>query len=1041
MIDNKKFLHSYLYHNKKICIKILFNLALFLTLLLGSLRVALTGNGYTNFAYLTGYSGLVMKNVLMPLSFNFLYGYISSTTPVFQLFILFPSLIINNPILAGKIDMIIIFTFFYLFSYFISDLLYKTINVGNKAPLHFNLIFIALMFVNYDFMYALTGSMMPALFFIPIFLYVLIKAYRIISNIDKRFVDYAKVAIAFAFAGLGDPRFVIWGGIALLGLPLYSILTGKKEGLKVYLAIVLIELPLGLFEYHTWTLGMGITYVSPRPLTYGTVNFFTKSFPLLTYLQLGSMFWPSFTYSPPTVLFLNAAELTMLRVIGHPTAELMPFNTLGSFWFLSTFAFSIALVVSFLYTKGRERIYLFGLLILLTIYVGTYVPLVWLYIYLGRIPFVGGIWAITEAIPNYVAWVIYPIALFYIGIMISRTLRKSPTGRKGNASKITVMLLIALIIFSNWQFFNGSFYPGQFSPVIPGNGISPMSSFYLAKMPNKVQATYNLLSDSLENGSFSVYWPQAYGFTYNWSRRVTGWYNPGPSPLSQFGSTLRNIILRNETWLTLPLMEIYGVKYLVVDNTSYSEMSPLGPPITNSMEYEFFLKSPGVKLVYNYSPYIYVFEAANASAFQVTNESYTVKADPLEVESYFLSIFNSLPVLYNTSQQAATPLSVNSVLVNGSDLLTYDFFAEKQSAGPIPNTYFKYSPTQGIIYIMNDWYFESLSGSGTFNSTDGVLLLSSNRSNIVQLGYGDFLAPWHTAIPIPQGCSVRVHVSFLFKGNPNDSVSSGVWVTNNMSFYTGRGGWYLGGVSEPGSGQYRNVSYTLTIPPGMLYFQVQINPTFSGTVSIKDININYSFFNVAYGYPYSYQATTQAQNQNFTLHVTRPGLYTVGVLYFGNGTFTFSNKTFTLSSSSISKFSFSKIINSSNVSISYSGIHIIGVIILFGRPSTTINANEGFNLLMASVSLRQSHGYLTVSTPYGGWQVTNGSYLGLDAFGRQVFQDKGATAISIKYAYINNLTELAFALTLYAILFYLFVLDNMFMAKDSIFASIKLHNG
>ncbi|MGB9734447.1 MAG: hypothetical protein ACPL2E_07640, partial [Conexivisphaera sp.] len=653
--------------------------------------------------------------------------------------------------------------------------------------------------------------------------------------------------------------------------------------------------------------------------------------------------------------------------------------------------------------------------ILLTIYVGTYVPLVWAYIYLGRIPLVGGIWAITEAIPNFVAWVIYPLALFYVGVMLSRTLGGRPAGSRGRLTKVAALLLVGLIVFSNWQFFEGDFYPGQYSPVVPGNGISPMAALYPARMPGPVQAAYNSLSASLGNGSFSVYWPQAYGFTYNWSRRVTGWYNPGPTPPPQFSSRLSDIMLRNETWLTLPLMEAYGVRYLVVDNTSYTRISPLGPPITNRMEYEFLAESPGVELAYNFSPYVYVFEARDASSFQVASGSYSVEADPLEVESYFLSIFNSLPVLYNSSRPAAAPLSVDSALVNGSDLLTYSFLAGTQSAPPVPSTYFTYSPSQGVIHTVNNWYFESLRGSGAFNSTDGVISLSSNGNNVVSLSYGDFLSPGHTAIPIPQGCGVRLHVSFQFKGSPNDTVSSSVWVTDNRSFSSGQGGWYLGGVSEPGNGAYREVSYSTTIPPGMLYFEVQINPAFSGNLTIRDVNITYSFFRVAQG----------IQSQHYNLDVARPGNYTVGVLYFGNGTFTLGDRSFSLSSGTVSSFVFSASLRPGNLPMSYSGIHPIGVMLLDEGPGATLGADEGFNLLQASVSLRRAHGFLVISTPYAGWRLNNGSYLGLDALGRQVFLDGGATAISIEYGHVNNLVEIAFTVILYATLFHLFVVDRI----------------
>jgi hypothetical protein len=996
-------------------IKIISNVTLFLLLLLGSSRTALFENGYTLYGSITGYSNLVMKSLNFPLSFNFLFGYFSSTTPIFQLFVVFSNLIVNDAVLAGKLDIVAIFLLYYIFSYILSNMLYTTFN-NNRAPFYFNLLFITLMFVNYDFMLAYTDQMIPLIFAIPIFLYCILKSYRILAKLDNKFLDYVKLALALSFAGLGDPRFFIWGAIALLGLPVYSLATKKREGLKIYFLMILLSVPIVLFEYHSFAIGSGLVYVSPRPLTYSDVNYFTKAFPLLSYLNLGGLYWPGFTYSPYSILSLNATALNRLLILGSPTAEVLPYSALGYFWFITTSAFVIIFAISLLYVKGKESIYLLGLVILLTIYVGTYIPLVWLYIYLGKVPFVGGIWAITEAIPNYSTLIIYPIVLFYIGVMLSKIFSKNMVrvGRKGILPKLLMLFLLGLLISSNWQFFTGDFYPGQYSPVIPGNGISPMSPLAVAKMPGPVQNVYDLLSKSLSNGSFSVFWPQAYGFTYNWSKRVTGWYPPGPSPPGNFVSYFQSIISKNETWLTLPLMEVYGVRYIVVDNTSYSGISPLGPPITNNIEYSFLLASPGISLAYNFSPYIYVFGAQNASSFQTSPTTYSVKTNALTAEFYFSSIFNSEPILLNASSAYAVPLSVNSKTLNGSSLLTYNYFAERETGGQIPGTFFSYSPSNGIYNIMNNWYFTSMKGTGTFNSTSGGVVLNSNESNAVSLSYGDFLDPGHAAIPIPQGYGVSLNVSFQFLGSSSDSVSSEVWITNNESFSSGQGGWYLGGVTEPGNGGYRDVSYSTTIPSGALYFEVQINPTFKGQVIINDINITYSFYKVVQGYPAA-----------FSLNVTRPGNYTVGILYIGNGMFTFGNSTFKLNSSSVKAFTFNSILQAGNLSIAYKGINIMGLMLLTASSGPNTNADVGFNLFQASINLKRYDGLLAVATPQWGWQVSNGRYLGLDVFGRQIFYDLGAAEISIKNGYLNNLAEIAFTAAIYGLLLYVFVFDRL----------------
>ncbi|MEM5772600.1 MAG: hypothetical protein QXO65_03760, partial [Candidatus Aenigmatarchaeota archaeon] len=225
--------------------KFLIYLIFYTFLLVISTRYVLLGNGYTVLNSLTGYSNTVMKNLNYPLSFNLYFGYFHSTTWIFQLFILLPNLIFNNPILAIKFDLILMFAEYYILSFLLSKLIFKTISQKEYVPISFSLTFIALMFINYDFMYTLTGQMIPALFALPVLLYILIKSYRIFRGIDYSIKDYIKIALAIAFISLSDPRFFIWIFFGFIGILLFSIIIRYNiiKSLKLIFYSILILLP------------------------------------------------------------------------------------------------------------------------------------------------------------------------------------------------------------------------------------------------------------------------------------------------------------------------------------------------------------------------------------------------------------------------------------------------------------------------------------------------------------------------------------------------------------------------------------------------------------------------------------------------------------------------------------------------------------------------------------------------------------------------------------------------------------------------------
>jgi hypothetical protein len=880
------------------------HLAIYLLLLLSFGRSLLFGDGYTTLGYWTGYSAAVMHALNRVGAFSLYLGYYASTTPIFQLPILAPNLLLGDPVLATKLDLALIFAWYYVASYLLSGLAYGTLSRrGGAPPLRFAVPFVLLMFANYGFMYAVTGAMVPVAFGIPIFLYLLLKSYRIYAGLDGRIRDYAKLSLALSLMALGDPRFFVWGSIALAGLVVFALISRRGVGraLRALVYPIALSIPVVIIMFLIWTLGSSpFHYASPRPLTYSEVNWFSRSYPLLSYFQLGGMYWPAFIYSPPSVLWLKG-DLNSMAASGHPPSVLMPWDPLGYVWLALTLSWFVAAAISMaLVARGEERAHSIGFLILFSMAIGTYFPVgaaVDALIMLGKSPIVGGVWAITYAIPNYFMWAVIPFAIFYLALLLARLSSPGAGGRLGRAA---LPILVALLLIPNWQFF-GFLYPGQYTPVLPGNGISGMGPLAPAAMPADVQRVYDMLSGNFD-GSYNVVWPQAYGFAYKWSPRTTPWYPPGSGPPGQFYSYFSEIAERGEAYLVKPLMDAYGVRYIVVDNTSYSEVSPLAVGMTNAQVARFLEGSPGIVLAINDSPDLLVFEDPGASTVQGYSLALSPegRAPPLSVLYYFSALLGEEPLLINGSP--GIPLPVDEARIGGAPyaLYTYDYFSAIQSAPRPPENYFNYSPSAGIYALSGQWYFESLRGSGTLDIEGGRVALSAGSpgGSIAQLSYGDFLAPGRTAIPIPEGCGADVSVSYYFNGSAGSYVGTSIWA--NDANYTRHGGWLVASNEVMGRGEPERVALSAVVPPGQAYFEVQINPAFNGSVEVWGVSINYSFFRVVDGYPvgipalYTYDYFSAIQSaprppENYFNYSPSAGIYALsGQWYFeslrGSGT-------------------------------------------------------------------------------------------------------------------------------------------------------------
>lgn len=340
---------------------------------------------------------------------------------------------------------------------------------------------------------------------------------------------------------------------------------------------------------------------------------------------------------------------------------------------------------------------------------------------------------------------------------------------------------------------------------------------------------------------------------------------------------------------------------------------------------------------------------------------------------------------------------------------------------------FNYSPSRGVYSLGNDWYFESLKGSGFLNVSEGDITLVSSQRCLASFSYGYYLSPGHTAILIPQGDGVDLNVSYVFVGSPNDTVSTQVWVTDQQNLQKGYGGWYFGGNTVTGDGRPQEVSYSVSIGPGPSYFDVEINPFFNGAVEIKDIRITYSFYRVVNGMPFGASLTSHVK---LNISVASGASYTIGIIYLGNGTMNINGKVMKLRTMREAPATFITSItpNSSTLMLEFLNVSLGGALVIRGGKLLSSNAFNSYNLLTASVDLNPAnYSYLVVNLPYNGASVSSGKYLGLNAFGLPVFylssspKESARTYYYIVNGFVNNCAALIFTAAFYLIAAFVFL--------------------
>lgn len=330
-----------------------------------------------------GFSDSVTRTwINFPLIFNLQGGYFSSTTWIAQLPVTIPQILVTDSVIGTKTFLLTILAEYYSISYFTASLFYKTFELEENSSQERKSIFIFLciliMFVNYTWMYSFASGSLPFLFGLPLILYVLIKLYRIWCRKDQRLMDIFKILFIVVLCSLADPRYFVFFTIIL---SVFVVALSFRYGpLSVALnkksLTPLVLIPCILFIYVVFTFNQPGGYVSARPLSVSEIDYFSKSVPFLSYFQAMGEFWPAFTRTSPSVLFIPSENWSNITVVGSPAVSMILTDPLSLLWFFTTFAQFIVFISAALIKKERIlNIFYLSALLFFSISMGTYFPI------------------------------------------------------------------------------------------------------------------------------------------------------------------------------------------------------------------------------------------------------------------------------------------------------------------------------------------------------------------------------------------------------------------------------------------------------------------------------------------------------------------------------------------------------------------------------------------------------------------------------------------------------------------------------------------
>ena len=815
------------------------------------------------------------------------------STPFFLPYSLFSSIVFDE-----KLELLSILAATYIGAVLLSRLIVDTFGIRKSRVKLIGSVTIVLFYFQNPISMQDISAIYPDLLIGTLLLsYLLVKFYRILACMDRRSLDLVKIGLVANLAILGDPRYFFWIFIPVTSILLVSLAVRSDfvKSVKVFTTMFVAGLPAMLLDYfliNAASGGLTSSYASSRTLSVEEVQFFSTSNAMSRVFQLTGNWWPSPILTPPSILLNHSQVVGSVIILGSPPYEVIGSGVIDLVWTLLFFVPLGLSILSLLFWKNNHKVIYFfvPLLIFLGLSSGSNTPipgLVKSYVWVGQFPVIGPAWSEAFAIPNYFNQGTIAVMLVLMGYAISmlwkpaadkidklnqtftqirnfqrnkrltvtsrgqrnnRCLAREMERRKERGVAAISAILILATGFSSWQLYDGGISPGAAYTNSSGYVVPTIGPYTPVNPPHDWLDLYENLSAS-DNGSYAIAWTPPEGYAYKWSPQVSAAPTPGPTQPSKFYSILEDLANSRATWLVRPLMESFGVRYIIVDNTT---------AYSNTHLAQFLISCGCLQSNTMQSHDYWLFKDKNASLYESSHAlplgclSCNTTIESLETSYATSTTSRSTPVFRNESKPGEPTVSLNPPSLKQGEVGVYDtttFSSQYTLNGSLaPQTEKTQVGGDTNVDLGGRWTLTVFNGTVGISTTPSTLNISSqnkvsSQKSTILVSYGGALFPGRLGIPVPSynNTSVIVKWSFAYESNSGTNSLVSSVVSNN---YTLSPYFTSSDNVSVFHNSWKDVSVSTVIPAGARSFTAQISAVIQGNLKLRNLSLNYSLTRV-----------------------------------------------------------------------------------------------------------------------------------------------------------------------------------------------------
>lgn len=701
-------------------------------------------------------------------------------------------------------------------------------------------------------------------------------------------------------------------GLVIIGFILVALLLSLKSWslarLKWLLAALAISLPVLVYVLIGIQVTLAPTAIGGiyRPIS--GLPFGLQNMNVTSSLLLYGYAWPFVTLAPPTSQ-LFGSSLGSLTTVGNPADMVLIYSPLGYLWLASLATLPVVSIVGVVASRIR---WVTGSLLAVSA-VGALlaqypnVPVLLLLLErLAALPYVGYAVGTSFALPDHLFMLIaagyiggsslvvgqflsYPSKVTLGAVQPSlakgtRTSRKRLLAgvgfrvsltpkRRGQFRGAVIGVVLALVILSGWQAYNGTFYPGRADySNFSGNGLIPIGAYTPFEVSNSSLLAYSYIFHSGSN--FNVYWPIGDGI-------AMASFTPGVPSVSLPG--LPYLLSSSLSADVAPYLTAHSVRYVVVQSGPSPLQIYVPTPQAAAEPFMYYFGEPSygstvdvlaqcqyMTAVFS-KPNITVFENLEFAGLTYPASLLIQASSEAGMNASLYGVFKQLGInaTLTDSQGLGQAASINApgdatrvavvspsalanaMLANASKLgrefrnltttlpqlangVTYS--VNSSSLGSIPE--WSQAQDQGQFeYNRSGFVFTNWAGNYTASVSNGSALISAPQSTTFTLNYGGPATNPLNGVRLLPRVPIDTYVTLVAEVSVSQPSNSSIYTAFSAMGETGSLSYSQANIPLLSSAP-KLVSMSSLLPPGSTAFTFRLGGAFSGQLHIAFYNVS-----------------------------------------------------------------------------------------------------------------------------------------------------------------------------------------------------------